>query len=153
MKDEIFKKIVLILSELSQNQTKDLSLFGGSTGIAIFYAHLFELTGDVSYRDKYKFLVIWTIERLSRVKIDHSFCTGFSGVAWGIDYLIKKGFFEEDGADLFELLDDHIYQSAKENLYVGNYDFLHGGMGAVLSKLAQVFRQCVGMRETCALDR
>ncbi|MEM9859538.1 MAG: lanthionine synthetase C family protein [Bacteroidota bacterium] len=138
MKTLILEKLIQIESELSRYKGSRLSLYGGTTGIAMFYANLYELTGDSSYLEKCESLIVFTIEKLSKVEISHRFSDGISGIAWGIDYLINKEFIEDDGEDIFELLDDYIYDSARLDLKVGNYDFLHGGMGAVLYALQRL---------------
>ncbi|SEW17795.1 Lanthionine synthetase C-like protein [Chitinophaga sp. YR573] len=134
----ILEKILEIESSLSQQKVNDLSLLLGSTGIAIFYAHLYELTGDSSFLKKCNSIIDTTIKRLSRVLITHSFCSGFTGVAWGINYLLKKGFIGPYDEDIFEQLDDMIYHTSEDCLSIGKYDFLHGGIGAALYALERV---------------
>jgi lantibiotic biosynthesis protein len=132
MKEAVWVKIFEIEKELSKYNEQDPSLYAGSIGIAIFYEQLYTLTKDKNYAKKVTQLIDHTITQLSEVQMPHTLCSGFTGVAWGLNYLAKKGFLEDDPDDLFEDLDNYIYDAGISDLSKGQYDFLHGGTGSII---------------------
>lgn len=138
MEKQILDKILDIERVLSKYRERNLSLLDGTSGIAIFYYHLYDLTKDECYLDKCGYFLEYSARLLSSSHIRSTFCNGYTGLAWAFDYLNKKDVFENlNDNDLLADLDPAIYKEALNILYSNSYDFLHGPIGAVLYALGR----------------
>lgn len=138
MKKAVLKKIFEIEKELAGYDSDEISLYGGATGIALFYAELFELTNEEIYAEKAADLVDKVITKMSEIPMHHTLAGGFTGVAWGTNHLIKKGLLEADADELFKDLDPYIQMAGIRDLRMGNYDFLHAGTGPIFFSLERL---------------
>lgn len=87
----------------------DFGLFNGKTGVAILYAHLHQQTHNSLYDDCMSELLDDVLER-TYVGLGVDFASGFSGIGWGIEYLIQNGFVEGNSAKICEELDRKIME-------------------------------------------
>jgi lantibiotic modifying enzyme len=135
MRQDIMNKLHQIESELSAEGPANLSLYSGAMGQAMFYIHLYELTDNEIFLENAQRLIADSIEKLAEADLIHTLAGGFTGIAWTVNYFAKKGYLEDDVDNLFEDVDNYIYQAGRKNLSDGIYDFLHGGLGPVLFAL------------------
>jgi len=82
---------------------KQYGLLQGKLGIAIFFYHYAQHTGDKSFND-FSDEYIQTIFSTLDKSLPKEFTNGFSGIGWGINYIIKQGFVEADD-DTLENID------------------------------------------------
>jgi hypothetical protein len=86
---------------------KDIGLFHGKMGIALFFYHYSKHTGNVVYSDYAGDLLddIW--ENLHN-RLPDTFESGLTGIAWGIEYLIQNNFVVGSGNEICEEIDARI---------------------------------------------
>lgn len=88
----------------------DLGLFNGKTGIAITFAHLYEYTNNDVYYECMSELLDDVLEHTYR-GLGLGFASGFSGLGWGIEYLIQKQFVEGNSFEICEEIDRKIMET------------------------------------------
>ena len=87
----------------------ELGLWGGKTGMAIFFFQLFRYTGNHWYED-------FAVELLDNVCNDLSSCSpivfadGLCGIGWSIELLKSKGFVESNTDEVLEEVDKRIME-------------------------------------------
>lgn len=112
----------------------DASLLGGQMGFAIFEAYYnrhFGIEDDSRVWER----VSSSLNAIQEGQLIHSFAGGIVGIAWGFLHLFNQGLLQDDELDpqsIVEDLDEGLFESAIMLLEDGNYDYLHGGLGACL---------------------
>lgn len=106
----------------------DIGLYRGKTGLAIFFMHYYKLTNEVIYEDVAGELIDEIAEELHN-KLPISFESGLSGIGWGMDYLIQKGFVEGDSKEVCERIDRKIMETDPRR--ITDYS-LNTGIGGIL---------------------
>jgi lantibiotic modifying enzyme len=109
------------------------SLMSGRSGIALFYAYYYRLTGNEKYLETLGVQVTQCIEDLLEQYPGYNHCNGLAGIAWTLQHLVNIGI--ADAEDFNELLDscDNVLATYMDvELAENGYDFLHEGLGAVL---------------------
>ena len=112
----------------------DASLLGGQMGFAIFEAYYnrhFGIEDDSRVWER----VSSSLNAIQEGQLIHSFAGGIVGIAWGFLHLFNQGLLQDDELDpqsIVEDLDEGLFESAMMLLEDGNYDYLHGGLGACL---------------------
>lgn len=104
----LFDRIQHILL-LKSTFLSDFGLLNGKMGVAIAFAHLYRKTLNDVYEDCMEELLDDIIERTYK-GLDIDFLSGFSGIGWGIEYLLQNGFVEGNGVDICEDLDCKIME-------------------------------------------
>lgn len=110
----------------------DQGLLTGSCGSALFYAYYYKLTGKKTYLDRVCYIIERTIKALADKQLIYSHCSGISGIAWCIRHLINNQFIEQNEPDIFEEVDEVLFNYMKDELSEHRYDFLHQGLGITL---------------------
>lgn len=91
--------------------TKDIpiGLFSGKMGLCIYFYHLGKIENDERYTKIAEKLIDETFEQITTVStIDIE--SGLSGIAIGINYLIKNGYVEGDENVILKEIDDEIFK-------------------------------------------
>ncbi len=93
---------------ISQNlKDTSLGLFNGKMGVCIYFFHLAQQTNNKEYQLFAEHLLDDIYNSISDgYAID--FDNGLAGIAWGINYLIKKKFVEGNINSIFQDIDDKI---------------------------------------------
>lgn len=126
-------QIGLVFLEANLNTIPNgISLFTGFPGIAIFLYHLYEHSQSEEYKVLAEQLLEKAFEAVENDVVINTFCSGLSGLSWGIDYLNKKGFIEEEAGELFEDIEPLIQSKSFQDLQLGEYDFMHAGTGPAI---------------------
>ncbi len=114
------------------NDQAPLSLMSGKLGIALFFAHYYELTKQDEYLNLAVEIIEQSFEYISG-NDGHSdtFASGVSGLAWVVNHFMQKGWIEKD-AEILEQFDDYLENIGSHYFSKGNYDYLHGGIGIML---------------------
>jgi len=71
-------------------------------------------------------------ERLVNEEFITTHCGGLSGIGWLYEYLCQRKIIDFDTNALLEDADFCLENALKKDLWEGNYDFLHGGVGVAL---------------------
>ncbi|MVM30897.1 lanthionine synthetase [Spirosoma sp. HMF4905] len=113
---------------------ESVSLLDGQAGFALFesYYHRHFGINDTSR--------VWdrlgaSIDAISSGKVVHTFGSGITGIAWSLLHLANNGFLddsEDDPQEIIAALDEPLFMLSMDNLSVGDFDYLHGGLGACL---------------------
>ena len=134
-KEDTIAVLQRICEELDSFITEDTNtgLLGGYTGIALFYAYYYQLTGKEEHLDKVYEIIEKCLQALAEEPMNGSHCSGIAGVSWCIQHLTEMGLIEaDDTADTFADIDVLIADFMVSELQEGRNDFLHQGVGPAL---------------------
>lgn len=112
-----------------------LSLLTGQMSIAVFYACLFTNTGNPKYKRKCNRIVNNVIAKIEVTELSNGFCQGFTGIAWGINYINSLNIVNIDRESFFEDVDGLIYNYSLLAVQNGYFDFMHQGLGGAVYAL------------------
>ena len=84
-------------------------LFYGKMGVVLYFAHLARFTGKSSYEDYAGELLEFAYQEVYNC-LPVDFSSGLCGIAWGIHYLLQKGFMEGDADDILSEIDAKIME-------------------------------------------
>ena len=112
----------------------DKSLMRGQMGIALFEAYYQQFTGC---RDESRIYdrITACFDAIQEGDVISSFAAGSAGIAWGFLHLYNQKLLQEDDLDpndIVEDLDELLFEFSMDALKAGDYDYLHGGLGACL---------------------
>ncbi len=96
--------------------TEQSGLFYGKTGIAVFFFHYAQKTGNELFQ-KYAIDLIEEIQKQITITDSARYDVGLSGIGVGIEYLLQNGFLEADDDDTFEDFDARMYRAAMYEPY------------------------------------
>jgi len=105
-------------------------LMGGMTGIALFFAHYSRFSGDEADADRCFELFSQVFDLVNSGYDLHSFAIGLAGIGWAFRHVVYSGFLEADADELLAEIDPHLEQMMIADMKNGEYDFLHGALGA-----------------------
>ncbi|MBO9732525.1 MAG: lanthionine synthetase C family protein [Chitinophaga sp.] len=140
-KEEVRLLLQKICTELDGFTITDTnsSLLGGYTGVALFYAYYYQLTGDEAHMGKVYDIIEKCLLDMSEHPMNGSHCSGIAGISWCIQHLTQMGFIEADGeTDSFADIDAQIAEFMRTELSDGRNDFLHQGLGSALYLLERL---------------
>ena len=127
---------------LKSSLLRDMGLFRGKTGLAIFFVHYYKFTNEVLYEDVAEELIAEIEEGLYN-NLPIAFESGLSGIGWGLDYLVRQGFVEGDCKEICEEIDCKIMQIDPRR--ITDYS-LSKGIGGIL---LYVLDHCKIVLEQC----
>jgi lantibiotic biosynthesis protein len=129
---EIFKRkfseIMKILSE-EKAYIGHPSLISGDLSIILFHLQTFEFTQNTQLFDEAIEKLEEYLDKIVIENINPTYCTGFAGLGFLVEYIEQKGWIEIDTNDLLGDIDEYLYDKMMSLIKIGNYDFLHGAMG------------------------
>jgi lantibiotic modifying enzyme len=140
-KEEAIAILQRICTELDLFTREDTNtgLLGGYTGVALFYAYYYQLTGKEEHLDKVYEIIEKCLQALAEEPMNGSHCSGIAGVSWCIQHLTEMGIIEaDDTTDTFADIDVLIADFMASELQEGRHDFLHQGLGPALYFLARL---------------
>lgn len=112
------------------------SLFGGSTGQALYFSIIGNFLQKESYVDKSVQLFSDIIDFynrnenfLSKSNNVYTYCSGLAGLGVSLNFLVDKNFLDFEIDEFNENLSQILIEKAIIDLNRGNYDFLHGAIG------------------------
>lgn len=130
LKSKIENRLQRIANVLLLNASfiDNLGLLNGKMGIAIFFYHYSRYTGNKIFEDYAGELIDEIYEEINtNTPVD--FANGFTGIGWGIEYLVKNRFIEADTDEVLEAIDKAVHQSYLNSPYLlenGNDVFGYG---------------------------
>lgn len=105
------------------------SLFSGHGGIALFYAHYYQMTQDLKYLKICVRILNKLLKLIENDQISYTFSQGLAGIGWLVQQLIDMKIINSENYNLEEF-DKYLENYSILELKNGNYDYLHGGLGA-----------------------
>ena len=147
------ERSIIHLLLLHSSLLSDIGLCRGKTGLVIFFMYYYKLTNETLYEDVAGELIDEIEEELHN-KLPISFETGLSGIGWGMDYLIQKGFVEGDSKEVCEEIDRKIMETDPRRITDYSFNIGIGGILLyVLNHCKTVFEQRNEMPfDDCYLD-
>lgn len=126
---------------LKSKLLSDVGLLDGKTGMAIAFGHLYKQTLNDVFDDCMSELLDSILETTYR-GLDIGFASGFSGIGWGIEYMIQNGFVEGNGVEVCSELDLKIMEKDSRRITDLSLDTgLEGLLHYVLAHLCGAIRQ------------
>nr|WP_297169240.1 lanthionine synthetase LanC family protein [uncultured Dysgonomonas sp.] len=117
---------------LKSSPSIHMGLFGGKVGELLFLLSYYELTDNQEVIEYIYNELDRGISNINFDEIGYSFSHGVSGIGWFIDLMNKKKLISSKSDDVFEEIDSIIFHRSLNDLSLGNYDYLSGGLGAML---------------------
>ena len=109
MESDICQKIGTLLID---KDLKNQGLLYGKMGTAIFFYHLSEKLQDEKYLDYADKLIDEILTQLTPIS---TFRDGFTGIGWGIEYIVQHNFCKGDTDEILEDIDTKIYTILNDN--------------------------------------
>lgn len=92
---------------LKSVELKNPGLLDGKMGLSIFFFHYARFADNDVYEELAGDLIDELLENIHQ-DLPITFASGLSGIAWGVEYLIKNGFVEGKSNEICEELDKKI---------------------------------------------
>ncbi len=109
---------------------KDIELMSGVSGEILFFFEYYRYTKDEKHLEHALFLLKELInEILPNYPFPSSIAKGYSGLGWLIYYLKNVGELDINTSEIFNALDNHLFNEMIKYLNKSNYDYLHGAIG------------------------
>jgi lantibiotic biosynthesis protein len=105
------------------------SLISGDLSVVLFHLHTFEYTQDSKLFDRAVEKLEEYLDKIVIENINPTYCTGFAGLGFLVEFIEQKDWIEIDTNDLLGEIDEYIYDKMMTLINQGNYDFLHGAIG------------------------
>lgn len=127
-KETLQNKLNEITGLLNSCNKNDISLFTGLSGVNIALCNFNSI--------KYHTIILSNIEKIileiNKNNFNHTFCSGLSGFAWSLNYLLQKGIIKKNDVLIFDEINSFLYRKMIENIKNKNYDLLYGSIGVGL---------------------
>lgn len=117
---------LLAASTLENNESGVLS---GLSGIAMFHFYYAKLINSQEHYDLGISKISSCVDNIGESFYMNTFCSGVAGVGWVLSHLEEEKFVNGINADIYKQIDTHLHTIMVREMKVGNYDFLHGGIG------------------------
>jgi len=121
---EIYK-----LLQVHYQETEDIGVLAGSSGIALFFFYYSKFTQKEEAADLGAEVITNIINQLNKGYSSPYFCSGIAGAGWAIELLEEEEYIELDTDILLADLDDFLVKAMPEEDTRNFYDFLHGLLG------------------------
>lgn len=126
---------------LKSKLLSDVGLLNGKMGMAIVFGHLYKQTLNEVFDDCMSELVDNILETTYK-GLDIGFSSGFSGIGWGIEYMIQHGLVEGNGVEVCSELDLRIMEKDPRRITDLSLETgLEGLLHYVLAHLCGAIRQ------------
>lgn len=107
----------------------DLGLYGGRTGIVIFYFYYSKLTGQELYYNKALELLACNLQSVEIDTDNDSFRENIISLYWAIMHLSDNELIEADLNSVFGGVEGILFNEMLNKVKAGNYDLFSGGIG------------------------
>lgn len=133
--DDRLQRIANVLM-LNASFTDNLGLLNGKMGIAIFFYHYARYTENKSYNNFADDLIDEIYKDITKM-VPVDFSNGLTGIAWGIEYLVKNKFVEANTDVALEEIDNYILKHRLSNeCMLRKYDIILGQGISLLARLS-----------------
>lgn len=126
---------------LKSVELKNPGLLDGKMGLSIFFFHYARFADNDVYEELAGDLIDELLENIHQ-DLPITFASGLSGIAWGVEYLIKNGFVEGKSNEICEELDKKIMTVDPRRLESSSLKTgLEGIAHYVLARMSGAIRQ------------
>lgn len=108
------------------------SLYGGNGGIALFFAYYNKYKQDKKSEELFENVFDKCLKAIGNGFYFPTYCSGLSGVLYGIQFFNEKGFADIDIEEAHDAYMPFLENSMLQYINHGNYDFMHGAIGIAL---------------------
>ncbi|MCD8178194.1 MAG: lanthionine synthetase C family protein [Tannerellaceae bacterium] len=121
-----------LYSKIREKEKKSFGLYTGEFGILLFLFYY----SKYSSKSKYTLLTEEYAQKMFGQFLEkesiHTFCSGFSGELYLVEYLRENNFIDFDIRPVQKVLDDYLVCQMRQNIQNHYYDFMHGALGVGL---------------------
>jgi lantibiotic modifying enzyme len=135
---EIKNKLTNIAKCLSEHQEQNVSLMGGMSGLALFWAYYSEYSDSVSLEEDLIPIISKISLGIKKGDVYPAFSSGLAGFGWVIENLNQNSFIEVDTDKFIGTFDDILYNYMIKCIHQGDFDYLHGASGIGLYYLSRL---------------
>lgn len=128
---------------LNASFTRDLGLFRGKVGIAIFFAQYAQFTKETIWDDYAGFLLDEIYEDIHTF-LPVNFEDGLCGIGYGIEYLVQNGYMEGNTSDILEQVDSRVMERDPER--INDYSLEKGLPGVLLYAYMRIISSLLNNR-------
>ncbi len=131
IKASLEKKLHDFNNDLTCNLDKctEIGLLSGKMGVALFFYYYSMYFKEYTVKNKGSFLLEEICECINTGFNIPTFCSGISGIGWGMDILNEEGLEDIDTNYLFSDMKQYVSDSLNFFFKKNKYDFLHGYLG------------------------
>ncbi len=104
------------------------SVFGGDSGISLFWFYYYQVTNKSQAIEKGSAILEETVGNIGTSPLQYTYCNGLAGLGWLLAHLKQQQFISLD-ENIFEEVDTTLCAAMHIFLQQGNYDYLHGSLG------------------------
>jgi len=104
-------------------------LYGGEWGNLLFLCYYAKYKNDQQILEMAEAYTERLLTHSSLDKLSHTFCDGYAGILYLLQFLKEQELLEVDMEDVEQLLESYIIDRMRYDFRIGNYDFLHGALG------------------------
>ena len=135
--DERDPRIISILNfikrEVKDKSSYDNGLLAGKAGLAIYWHYIYKFYNSEEYQDLTLAFLEQSLDSINTAKQSSPFCSGLSGKLFALCHLTEIGALQYNfDQDIAEDIDEFILEESLTHIKNGNYDYFHGGAGAIL---------------------
>jgi lantibiotic modifying enzyme len=138
---EFEKKLKYIKEAITQKKeiekVIDHGLFGGTSGIALFFFYYSQYANDEKLYDKACELIEDCFEKVKNGAVYQTFAGGLAGLGWLIEHLSRNDILEIDTNETIGEIDEYLHEYMLREINQGNYDYLHSAGGIALYFLSR----------------
>jgi lantibiotic biosynthesis protein len=130
-KEEVRNKIEKINELLIQEETMFNGFLGGNLGLLYYYYHAAKVLNDKVLLEKAETLLYNVFEDINKgsgLLQGPLFSNGAAGFTYAVNHLQKNNYIDFD-INIFEDLDEYLFDAALLLFEKDNIDYLHGAMG------------------------
>lgn len=132
MIDETLRKIA-DYQMLHASFNPDIGLLNGRMGIILFFFHYARHTGYSIYEDFASSLLDDLCDDIS-IDTPINFADGLCGIAWGITYLCKQGFIDNEPYEILSDIDNRIMERDILRITDNSFEFGFEGLALYISE-------------------
>lgn len=135
MKQILEQRVQAIAVELLNGDiTNNLQggLLSGKLGVALFFMYYSRFSGEEAYGNRAYELIEEVISGSVFDVNAYNLNDGMAGIGWLLEHCNASGFLEVDTNDLFGVNDELLFTKMIDELKLGKYDYILGGLGIFL---------------------
>lgn len=131
--NHIKSKLYEIEEILSSTTRVDKSLLAGDFGVVLFYFYFYKYSNNIAYKHKAMenlYQIFYIIQ--GNPYSTYTYCDGITGFAWLLEFLRTNQFIAKEDILLPDDIESSIVSFSEGAMKYQYYDYLHGGLGAML---------------------
>ena len=154
--EAVYAKLHEIKEALLANPstTGQENLFGGDLGVSLFFLYYYKLTQDTGHLDMAENLLSNAYDGVeANPSPTFTFASGISGLSWATEFSRAHEFIDIDTDDILSDIDPMVSNYMFGEMERGNYDYMHGSLGAALYFLKKELTPTIRENITTLIDQ